>query len=209
MSRNARAAARGAAGALAIAMAIAAPGAAMGQPASPVLRFQPRSLDGSGNNVAHPTWGEMGTDYQRLAPAHYADGAGAMTGGPNPRYISNRVFNSRGVDLFSERNVSQWVWVWGQFLDHTFGLAEAGTDEAGIPFDPSDPLEGFTDTLGPIPFDRDAVAPGTGTSALESASAGQHGQLLHRRVAHLRRHAAAAGVAADRTRQWQSRRRGR
>jgi hypothetical protein len=79
-----------------------------------------------------------------------------MAAGPNPRYISNRIFNSLGVDLFSERDVSQWAWVWGQFLDHTFGLAHSGTADAGIAFDSSDPLESFTDTLGPIPFDRDA-----------------------------------------------------
>src|ERR1700760_2636149 len=119
----------------------------MGQPASPVLRFQPRSLDGSANNVAHPTWGEMGTDYQRLAPAHYADGAGAMPAGPNPRYISNRIFNSLGVDLFSERNVSQMAWVWGQVLDHSFGLAASGTENASIAFDAGDPLEAFANDL--------------------------------------------------------------
>ena len=89
--------------------------------------FEVRSLDGSGNNRSHPSWGQVGTEYQRLAPARYADGSGALATGPNPRYISNRVFNSLGVDLFSERNVSQWAWVWGQFLDHTFGLAQAGT----------------------------------------------------------------------------------
>ncbi|MGZ4186017.1 MAG: peroxidase family protein [Solirubrobacteraceae bacterium] len=164
MSTNARVAAWRAAGALAIAISVAAPAVATGRATNEVLRFQPRSLNGSGNNLTHPTWGEMGSEYQRLTPAHYADGAGAMAAGPNPRYVSNRIFNSLGVDLFSEHNVSQWVWVWGQFLDHTFGLAESGTDDAGIPFDSSDPLESFTNTLGPIPFDRDAVAPGTGTS---------------------------------------------
>lgn len=164
MGRGARGASRRAAFVLALALLIAAPGAALARSNHLELRFQPRSLDGTGNNLAHPTWGAMGTDYQRLAPAHYADGVRAMTPGPNPRYISNRIFNSLGVDLFSERNVSQWVWVWGQFLDHGFGLAEAGAGDAGIPFDSSDPLESFTDTLGPIPFDRDAVAPGTGTS---------------------------------------------
>ncbi len=123
------------------------------------------SLDGSANNAAHPTWGEAGSAYLRLAPARYADGAGAMAGGPNPRYVSNRIFNSLGVDLYSERNLSQWVWAWGQFLDHTFGRAETGDEEAPIPFDAADPLESFSDTLGAIPFTRSAVLAGTGTSA--------------------------------------------
>jgi hypothetical protein len=128
------------------------------------FRFTPRHLDGSASNHAHPSWGKVGAEYRRLAPARYADGIGAIVDGPNPRYISNRIFNSLGVDLFSERNVSQWVWVWGQFLDHTFGLAEGGTEDASIQFSSTDPLEGYTNTLGPIPFTRNAVAPGTGTS---------------------------------------------
>ena len=127
--------------------------------------FEAESLNGSSNNVAHPSWGEAGTAYQRLAPPRYSDGAGAMASGPNPRYLSNRVFNSLGVDLFSERNVSQWGWVWGQFVDHTFGRAQPGSEEAPIAFNAGDPLEEFSDTLGMIPFTRDAVMPGTGTGA--------------------------------------------
>ena len=86
-----------------------------------------------------------------------------MDEGPNARWVSNRVFNSLGTDLFSEHNVSQWLWTWGQFVDHTFGRAESGSEEAPIPFSSEDPLEAFSDTLGAIPFTRNAVAPGTGT----------------------------------------------
>ena len=39
----------------------------------PALTFATESLDGSGNNLFHPTWGEAGTNYLRLAPANYAD----------------------------------------------------------------------------------------------------------------------------------------
>jgi hypothetical protein len=144
-----------------VAVALAAAAILAGTPAA--LSFPARTLDGSANNLAHPSWGQANTPYTRLSPANYSDGAGAMVGGPSPRYVSNRVFNSLGLDIFSERNVSQWGWVWGQFLDHTFGRAEGGAEEAAIPFDASDPLEGFSDTLGIIPFARNAVAPGTGT----------------------------------------------
>jgi hypothetical protein len=129
------------------------------------LSFEARSLNGGGNNLAHPAWGEAGQPYARILPPRYADGAGAMESGPNPRYVSNRVFNSTGLDLFSERNVSQWGWVWGQFLDHTFGRAEPGQEEASIPFAASDPLEGFENTLETIPVARDAIVAGTGTGA--------------------------------------------
>jgi hypothetical protein len=140
----------------------AAPAAAR-RPQGQVIVSEPRALNGSANNPTHPEWGEAGSRYVRLAPARYANGISEPVEGPNPRYVSNRVFNAIGVDLFSPRNVSQWVWVWGQFLDHNFELAEGGGEEMPISVDQNDPLESFSDTLGLIPFARDAVAPGSGT----------------------------------------------
>src|SRR6266536_3994186 len=128
------------------------------------LGFEVQSLDGSGNNQAHPSWGKAGTNYARVAAANYADGLSRPVTGPNARYVSNRVFNDRGQNIFSEHRVTQWGWTWGQFLDHTFGLAASGTEKADIPFNASDPLERFTDTLGVIPFTRDQAASGTGVS---------------------------------------------
>jgi len=46
-----------------------------------------RTLDGSGNNVAHKTWGQAGTPYPRVGPANYADGIASMRSGPPPRRI--------------------------------------------------------------------------------------------------------------------------
>ncbi|HEX8745300.1 MAG TPA: peroxidase family protein [Thermoleophilaceae bacterium] len=128
--------------------------------------FEARSLDGGGNNVAHPAWGQAGTPYRRVARARYADGAGEPARGPNARYLSNRVFNDLGQNVFSERDVSQWVWTWGQFMDHTFGLGREGTERRPIAFAAGDPLERFRNDLGSISFKRDAAAPGTGTSAV-------------------------------------------
>ena len=125
--------------ALAVVMALPAPALAR-RHAPPAFSFTPRSLDGSGNNPRHPSWGTAGTPYQRLAPANYGDGVSTIAGGPNARYISNRIFNASGVDLFSERNLSQWAWVWGQFLDHTFGLAQGGNETSPITTSATDPL---------------------------------------------------------------------
>jgi hypothetical protein len=122
------------------------------------------SLDGGGNNVAHPEWGRAGTNYLRVGPARYADGRSAMVAGPNPRFISNRVFNDGHQNVFSERNVSQWGNVWGQFLDHTFGLRSATGEPDNIPFNAGDPLETFVNDLGVIPDTRSAAAPGTGVT---------------------------------------------
>jgi hypothetical protein len=129
--------------------------------------FQIQSLDGSGNNVNHPTWGEAGQPYPRQGTAHYADGIGQPETGPSPRLISNRVMQDNQLDIFSERRVSQWGWQWGQFLDHTFGhRVEVGNDSTAdnMTFDPSDPLEEFTNGSNTLGFTRSAEAPGTGTS---------------------------------------------
>jgi hypothetical protein len=123
-----------------------------------------RNLDGSGNNRDHPDWGKTNTQYLRVARTNYADGIAKPVGGPSTRYVSNRVFNDVHQNLFSENSVTQWGFVWGQFMDHTFGLREeAGGETANIPFNKTDPLESFTNTLGSIPFMRTPAAPGTGT----------------------------------------------
>jgi peroxidase len=125
------------------------------------LGFEARTLDGARNNPARPSLGSTGTPYSRLAPAAYADGTGAIEGGPNARFVSNRIFNDLGQNVFSSRGVTQWAWTWGQFMDHTIGLAKEGTEKAPLATDASDPLERFRNDLGAMSFTRDAAAPGT------------------------------------------------
>jgi len=133
--------------------------------ASPDTRLVWRSLDGYQNNVGHPARGEAGTPYLRVAKPSYADGIGSMVAGPLPRYVSNRIFNDVGQNLFSENGVSQWGWAWGQFLDHDFGLRdETPAERAPIAFDRHDPLEGFRSDL-PIDFARTPAARGTGVTS--------------------------------------------
>jgi hypothetical protein len=128
--------------------------------------FSGRTLDGSGNNVAHPTWGRAGTPYLRIAAPNYADGIGQMVAGPSPRYISNRIFNDVGQNLFSENGISQWGWAWGQFIDHDIGLRdETPAEDASMPYDKHDPLESFSNDLGTIADARTPAAPGTGVDS--------------------------------------------
>src|SRR5205823_5367701 len=98
----------------------------------------------------------------------------AMEGGPPARYVSNRIFNdfdftrTLGQNLFSENDVSQMGWLWGQFIDHTLDLRDETPGEpAPIPFvaKSSEPLESFTDDFGQIDFSRTPAAPGTGIPA--------------------------------------------
>jgi hypothetical protein len=127
--------------------------------------FEVQSLDGGGNNRAHPEWGRAGTAYSRVAPARYVDGLNVPVAGPNPRYISNRVFNDTGQRLSSGRGVTQWAATWGQFLDHTFGLRAGGRETQNIPFDNADPLEGFHNDVGVVPFGRSLPVAGTGVTS--------------------------------------------
>jgi hypothetical protein len=132
--------------------------------ASPFAPGAWRSLDGAENNALHPAWGQAGALYLRVAAPNYADGVARMVGGPPPRYISDRIFNDVGQNLFSENGVSQWGWAWGQFLDHDFGLRdETPGESAPIAFDRHDPFEQFKSDL-PIAFARTPAAHGTGVS---------------------------------------------
>jgi len=134
------------------------------RPANAALGFEVESLNGRGNNVVHPTWGMAGTNYLRFAPANYADGRSQMVDGPNARMVSNRIFQDLGQNIFSEHRATQWLWTWGQYVDHHIGLREENGDRADIPFYNADPLERFTNTLGVIPFNRSKAAPGTGVT---------------------------------------------
>ena len=120
------------------------------------------SLDGTGNNRDHPQWGTAYRQYSRAAAPSYADGMHEVVAGSRPRYVSNRIFNDAGQNLFSENGVTQWGFAWGQFLDHTFGLRAVGTKGGSILFDAEDPLERFVNDLGEIEFARTPRAPGTG-----------------------------------------------
>ncbi|MFE0130464.1 peroxidase family protein [Streptomyces sp. NPDC059037] len=142
------------------------------------VRPQIQSLDGSGNNRAHPDWGRADSPYARLTAPNYADGHSAPVAGPDPRYVSNRIFGDEevlgvndvpAVNIFSERQVSQWGWAWAQFLDHTFALrlGEQASDPQGeredMKGDGSDPLE-LISGKHYLPFVRSRPADGTGVA---------------------------------------------
>lgn len=79
-----------------------------------------RSIDGVGNNTMHPEWGAAETEFLRLLPAEYADGVGAPAGPnrPSARLISNLVAAQDGADIPNTLGYSDFMWQWGQFLDH-------------------------------------------------------------------------------------------
>jgi hypothetical protein len=132
---------------------------------APILGiWEVQSLNGINNNPNFPSLGAAGQRYLRIGPTRYADGRSQPVSGPNSRYVSNREYNDTNVNVFSERGVTQWGNVWGQFIDHNIGLRQENGTVANIPFSSTDPLESFTNTLGYIPFTRSAAAPGTGVT---------------------------------------------
>src|SRR3954453_4448278 len=131
-------------------------------PAAAVGPVPDRTLDGSENNASHPHWGQAGTNYIRVAPVNYADGVAKMVKGQPTRYVSNRIFNDVGQNLFSENGVSQGGWAWAQFLDHAIGLRdETPAEDGAIAWTKNDPLESFLNNdFGAIAFARTPAAPG-------------------------------------------------
>ena len=149
-----------------------------------------RTIDGTENNLANPLQGAADTQLVRmrdvlvnprvgfqpalLAP-DYEDGIDAPRGMidmnppgmgttrlPNPRDISNAVAAQGSRSIENPLRASDWLWQWGQFIDHDFALEEA-TPTAPLMIsitDPSDPL--FNSAFPFIPFRRTSAAPGTG-----------------------------------------------
>lgn len=127
-----------------------------------------RGIDGSGNNISHPTWGQAGTDFLRKAPAAYADGVASPAGAnrPGARAISNAVAAQGDVDTPNDRQMSALVYAWGQLIDHDLDLTRSGTGEAfNIPVPTGDPSFD-PDGIGAqvIPLSRSAFDPNTGTT---------------------------------------------
>lgn len=136
----------------------------------------PEPVDGTGNNVANPTWGAANTDFAQIGPVNFADGISAPNGQslPSARVISNLIANQDidGVeqDLNNNQSMSDFVYAWGQFIDHDIDLTESGTVAMNIPIPAGDPTfdpSGQGDLT--IPFDRSQIAPGTGTSTSNPA----------------------------------------
>lgn len=126
-----------------------------------------RSIDGTGNNATHSTWGATDNPLLRLAPSDYGDGISTPAGAsrPSARAISNTVAAQSG-SIFNARNASDWLWQWGQFIDHDLDLTDSHQPlesfniavPAGDPY--FDPFNTGTQTIG---LNRSLYDPATGT----------------------------------------------
>jgi peroxidase len=127
-----------------------------------------RTLDGMLNNVHNPTWGSAGIQLLRISRADYADGVSEPAGmtRKSPREISN-ILAAQLESILNHGGASDFIWQWGQFLDHDLDLTTQATPEeplaiavpVGDPyFDPD-----FTGNQT-IRFNRSIYDSNTGTS---------------------------------------------
>ncbi len=128
-----------------------------------------QSLDGTGNNVAHADWGSTSEQFLRRATAAYGDGLSSLSGAdrPNERLISNQIFSDPVGGITNARDMSGFVYAWGQFLDHDLTLSDSATpaELISIAIPSGDPWFDPTGTgTASMPNLRTAYDPTTGTT---------------------------------------------
>lgn len=134
--------------------------------APPAAEF--RTPSGAHNNPDDPDMGRAETTMSRMAQAEYADGLSAPSGQalPNPRAVSNLVA-SQNESRLNARGASDYLWQWGQFVDHDLTLAREHMPHEPMPI-PVPPGDEHFDPSGTgaaeIPFDRSEYDPQTGQS---------------------------------------------
>jgi hypothetical protein len=84
-----------------------------------------RTFSGGDNNLIDRAMGSVGRRLKRVTFVDYGDFISSLAGAnrPNPRTISNLVSAQLG-SMPNAYQVSDFVWVWGQFLDHDIDLTE-------------------------------------------------------------------------------------
>jgi len=148
------------------------------------LEAGPRTIDGSGNNIANPNLGtpcpvppincEEGSRLKRIAPAAYDDLIKTPRGGDNPsdlpsaREISNIVV-AQSVSIPNPQGASDMLWQWGQLIDHDLDLtlpqSGMGAETFHIIIPDGDPIFDIPGPPDPdiMPFTRSMFDSSTGT----------------------------------------------
>lgn len=125
-----------------------------------------RQIDGRNNNQSHPEWGAANTPLLRMTSSGYANGIDVPGGAnrPNARLISNEIFAQDGF-LNDIRGLSDFTWVFGQFIDHDITFVLDGDESMPIAVPSGDPqFDPFSTGQVSIGLHRSEAAPGTGTS---------------------------------------------
>ena len=155
------------------AAAIALMGTASAEPRAYSQGREVRTFDGMHNNLDTPSVGATFQQFQRLTSPDYADGISKMAGPlrASPRVISNAVIAQGDRSTPNDFGTSDFIWQWGQFIDHDITLGEGvpGDGPDARDFDIPVPLgDRFFDPFHEgdkiIHFDRALFDPLTGTN---------------------------------------------
>ena len=122
-----------------------------------------RSYDGSGNNLSNPNWGKAGEQLKRVTTVAYRDYIAAPGGNTrmNPRAISNVLF-SQDESISDALNLSDFTWVFGQFIDHDISFTQSDDREPAFVTVPDG--DQFFSPGALIFMSRSEAMHGTGTS---------------------------------------------
>ncbi len=95
------------------------------------------SIDGIGNNQTDPDLGAANTPLLRSLSQEYEDGVGSPAGSdrPSAREVSNAIAAVESTST-NDRYLTDFTWIWGQFIDHDIDLTENAVDESGSPNEP-------------------------------------------------------------------------
>ncbi len=101
-----------------------------------------RTIDGFGNNLENPQFGTPFQNLSRLTSPDYEDGISEPRGGledstlPNARAISNAIVAQGDQSVLSQSQLSDWIWMWGAFIDHDFVFTVPATPPGTNPNEP-------------------------------------------------------------------------
>lgn len=126
-----------------------------------------RSIDGHDNNLGNPDWGAAHGPIRVVTSLAFSDGFQMPAGltRPNPRHISNQLFQQNGEFMPDPMALSDYIWVFGQFIDHDITLIHENFSEPmPIRVPPGDPhFDPFGTGNAIIPMVRNTIVEGSGT----------------------------------------------
>ncbi len=127
-----------------------------------LLSQENRTIDGTGNNPTNLNWGATHAPLLRISTVNYSDGMQQMNDAdlPSPRVISNRLFD-QSENFYESQDLSDFTWLWGQFLDHDISLTEGDPRKVSFLEIPED--DQYFDQSTIVPLSRSISIPGTGT----------------------------------------------
>ncbi|MFQ5845406.1 MAG: peroxidase family protein, partial [Planctomycetota bacterium] len=126
-----------------------------------------RTIDGTGNNLGQASLGGADIHLRRAVAPDYADGIStpAGAGRPGARAVSSAVAD-QPAPVPNAQGASDFLWQWGQFLDHDIDLTPAASppQPLDIPVPRGDPIVDTGSAGGVVlGFDRSVHDPSTGT----------------------------------------------